>query len=122
MREGRDCVLVGSGSEVQVATGAADLLAADGITAQVVSMPSFELFRAQDAAYRDAVLPPDVEARVAVEAASPFGWHEVVGLRGSVVALDRFGASAPGPVVMEALGITPVAVAAAARTLLGSAG
>jgi len=122
VREGRDCVLVGSGSEVQVATGAADLLAADGITAQVVSMPSFELFRAQDAAYRDAVLPPDVEARVAVEAASPFGWHEVVGLRGSVVALDRFGASAPGPVVMEALGITPVAVAAAARTLLGSAG
>ncbi len=118
VREGGDCVLVGTGSEVQVALGAADLLAADGVAAQVVSMPSFELFRAQDAAYRDRVLPPAVEARVAVEAASPFGWHEIVGLRGAVVGLNRFGASAPGPEVMEALGISPPAVAAAARALM----
>jgi len=97
------------------ALAARELLAADGVSARVVSMPSFELFREQSAAYRDEVLPPGMPARVAVEAASPFGWHEWVGDHGRIVALDRFGASAPGPEVLEALGITRKAVAAAAR-------
>jgi transketolase len=78
-------------------------------------MPSFELFRMQEQSYRDEVLPPSVTARVAVEAASPFGWAEWVGLDGAVVGIDRFGASAPGAEVMAAIGITPRAVADAAR-------
>ncbi len=118
VRDGEDCALLGTGSEVQVALDAAELLATEGIEARVVSLPSFELFRRQDAGYRDAVLPPAMRARVGVEAASPLGWHEFVGLDGAVVALDRFGASAPGPVVMEALGITPQAVAAAATRII----
>jgi transketolase len=84
-------------------------------------MPSFELFREQDAAYRDEVLPPGLTARVAVEAASPFGWAEWTGLTGAIVAIDRFGLSAPGGVAMEALGITPEAVAAAARAQVAAA-
>ncbi|MGI9539717.1 MAG: transketolase-like TK C-terminal-containing protein [Miltoncostaeaceae bacterium] len=103
-----------------MASAAADLLAADGIDARVVSVPSFELFRAQDAAYRESVLPTAVRARVAVEAANPLGWHELVGLDGAVVGLDRFGASAPGPEVMEALGITPQHVAAATKAAVGA--
>jgi transketolase len=81
-------------------------------------MPSCELFRVQDQAYRDEVLPPGLRARVAVEAASPFGWGEWVGLEGSVVGIDRFGVSAPGEQAMEALGITAHHVAAAVRGLL----
>jgi transketolase len=81
-------------------------------------MPSFELFRAQPAAYRDEVLPPERWARVSVEAASPFGWREWIGDRGAIVGIDRFGESAPGPEVLEHLGITPAAVADAARRVL----
>jgi transketolase len=112
---GDDCVLIGTGSEVQVALAAREALAADGVSARVVSMPSFELFRAQGAAYRDEVLPPGIGARVAVEAASPFGWAEWTGSGGAVVGIDRFGASAPGAEALRALGITPDAVADAAR-------
>ena len=114
LADGDDCILIGTGSEVQVALAARDLLAADGISARVVSMPSFELFRAQSPDYRDEVLPPGLRARVAVEAASPFGWSEWVGIDGAAVAIDRFGVSAPGPEALAALGITPEAVAAAA--------
>ena len=114
LADGDDCILIGTGSEVQVAMAAREMLAADGISARVVSMPSFELFRDQTADYRDEVLPPGLRARVAVEAASPFGWSEWVGLDGAVVAIDRFGVSAPGDVALAALGITPEAVAAAA--------
>ena len=88
LADGDDCILIGTGSEVHVALAARELLAADGISARVVSMPSFELFRAQEAAYRDEVLPPALRARVAVEAASPFGWDEWVGIDGAVVG-DR---------------------------------
>ena len=88
LADGDDCILIGTGSEVHVALAARELLAADGISARVVSMPSFELFRAQEAAYRDEVLPPALRARVAVEAASPFGWYEWVGIDGAVVG-DR---------------------------------
>jgi transketolase len=85
----------------------------------VVSLPSFELFRRQDQSYRDRVLPPEITARVAIEAATPFGWHEWVGLAGKIIGLDRFGASAPYEVVYEKLGITAAAAAAAVRQLLG---
>ncbi len=115
--DGNDAVLLATGSEVQVALGARDLLAGNGIGARVVSMPSFELFRAQDQAYRDSVLPPDISRRVSVEAASSFGWHEWVGDRGAIVGLDRFGESAPAADVMTDLGITPERVAEAARGL-----
>jgi len=115
LADGDDCVLIGTGSEVHVALAARDLLAEEGVGARVVSLPSFELFAAQPDGYRDAVLPPDLTARVAVEAASPFGWHRWVGISGGIVAIDRFGASAPGAEALEALGITPEAVAAAAR-------
>jgi len=115
LADGDDRILIGTGSEVQVALEAREILAGEGISARVVSMPSFELFRAQEQAYRDAVLPPSITRRVSVEAASAFGWHEWVGLGGACIGLDRFGASAPGPQVMAALGITAEAVAAAAR-------
>ncbi|MEJ5254894.1 MAG: transketolase C-terminal domain-containing protein, partial [Acidimicrobiales bacterium] len=111
-------VLIGTGSEVAVALAAADQLGAEGIRARVVSMPSWDLFAAQPASYRDQVLPPGVP-RVSVEAASTFGWERYADRS---VGIDRFGASAPGPVVMEQLGITPDRVAAAARELLGRSG
>ncbi|HWH13460.1 MAG TPA: transketolase [Miltoncostaeaceae bacterium] len=119
VRDGGDCILMGTGAEVHTAREAADLLAADGIAARVVSMPSWELFAAQDRAYRDQVLPPAMRARVAVEAAASLGWHRWVGLEGDVVAIDRFGASAPGAEVLRYLGITGETVAQAARDLLG---
>ncbi len=115
LADGDDRILIGTGSEVQVALEAREILAGEGISARVVSMPSFELFRAQEQAYRDSVLPPAITRRVSVEAASAFGWHEWVGSDGACIGLDRFGASAPGPQVMAALGITAEAVAAAAR-------
>ena len=115
LADGGDCVLIGTGSEVGTAMAAREILAGEGISARVVSMPSFELFRSQDAAYRDEVLPPSLRARVAVEAASPFGWAEWTGLDGAIVAVDRFGLSAPAPEAMAEVGITPEAVAAAAR-------
>ena len=119
LEDGDDCILIATGSEVGVAREARGVLAGDGISARVVSMPSFELFRAQERSYRDEVLPPSLTARVAVEAASPFGWSEWVGLTGAVVAIDRFGASAPGPDALAALGITSRAVAEAAKAQVG---
>ena len=115
LADGGDCILIGTGSEVGTAMAAREMLAGEGISARVVSMPSFELFRSQDSAYRDEVLPPSLTARVAVEAASPFGWAEWTGLDGAIVAVDRFGLSAPAPEAMAEVGVTPEAVAAAAR-------
>ncbi len=110
VRPGDDVVLVASGSEVHVALGAADLLLGRGISAQVVSLPCWELFFAQDDAYRDSVLG-DGLPRVSVEAAATFGWERVVGSDGLVVGVDRFGASAPGGVIAERLGFTADQVA-----------
>jgi transketolase len=117
LREADDpeIVLVGTGSELWVAMAAADLLAEDGVRARVVSMPSWELFEAQDDAYRDGVLPPGLPS-VAVEAGVSQGWERWVD---RVVAIDRFGASAPGEEVLEHLGITPQNTARVARELLG---
>ena len=114
-----DVILIGSGSEVSLCVEAAATLASEGVAARVVSMPCVERFLAQDAAYRDAVLPPAVRARVAVEAGATLGWARLVGLDGVVVGVDRFGESAPYDQVYDALGITADAVAAAARRVAG---
>ena len=111
-----DLVLIGTGSEVQLCLGAAKLLAPEGVKARVVSFPSWELFAEQAAGYRDAVLSPGVP-RLAVEAASSFGWERYAD---ATVTIDRFGASAPGSVNMEKFGFTADNVAARARDLLGS--
>jgi transketolase len=110
-------VLLASGSEVQVALDAAKALGDSGIAASVVSVPSHELFARQDAAYRHSVLPAGVP-RVAVEAAHPMSWHGLVGDGGTVVGINRFGASAPYQQLYEEYGITATAVAAAAKSLL----
>jgi transketolase len=111
-------ILIASGSEVEIALGAQNLLAGEGIAARVVSMPSWELFEAQPRDYRDSVLLPEVMARVAVEAGVPLGWERYVGPEGEIVALDRFGASAPYKVLAEKFGFTPAAVAARAKALV----
>lgn len=113
-----DVILIGTGSEVQLCLGARDQLEAEGIRTRVVSMPSFELFEAQDQEYRDAVLPPSVRARVAVEAGATLGWERWVGAEGQVIGIDRFGASAPGDVVMREFGFTVENVVSAARNAL----
>jgi transketolase len=111
-------VLMSSGSEVNLAVDARTALAARGVRARVVSMPSFELFAQQPASYRDGVLPPGIP-RVAVEAGHPVSWYRWVGDRGVVIGLERFGASAPGPIVYKELGLTAARVTDAALTLLG---
>jgi transketolase len=115
-----DVIIIATGSEVSLALAAHDVLARDGIASRVVSMPSWELFEAQPQAYRDGVLPPAVWARVSVEAGSPFGWERYVGRDGIAIGVDRFGASAPGPVVMREYGFTAEHVVAAARRLVAS--
>jgi transketolase len=110
-----DVVLIGTGSEVSVALDAAGALAGEGIAARVVSMPSWDLFEAQDDAYRTGVLPAGLPA-VSVEAASTFGWSRYAGQH---VGIDRFGASAPGAVALDKLGINAAAVVAAAHRALG---
>jgi transketolase len=113
-----DVLLLATGSEVPLALEAQGLLMSEGIAARVVSMPSWELFEAQPQAYKDAVLPPQVTARVAVEAGVPFGWERYVGTLGEIVALNRFGASAPYQVNADKFGFTAEAVAARARALV----
>ena len=89
-------IIMGTGTELAIALKAQELLKADGIAARVVSMPSFELFRAQDAAYQHSVLPPKLTARVAIEAGNQQSWHEWLGLDGHFIGVvGRFGASAP---------------------------
>jgi len=101
-----DVILMGSGSEVALLVQARERLAEDNIQARVVSMPSWELFEAQPREYRDSVLPGSVLLRLAVEAGISQGWHRYVGPSGDVLAVDRFGASAPGPVMMREYGFT----------------
>jgi transketolase len=113
--------LIATGSEVAVALEAKGLLEVEGIGARVVSMPSWELFEAQPQAYRESVLPPSLTARVAVEAAVPFGWERYVGTGGEIVGLSRFGASAPYKVLAEKFGFTAREVAARARACLARA-
>jgi transketolase len=117
---GPDVLLMATGSEVSVALAARKLLEEEGIAARVVSMPCWERFEEQDAAYRDSVLPSSVAARVSVEAGATLGWERYVGTRGSAVGIDRFGASAPGDRVFRELGITPEAVRDRAKAVLAA--
>ena len=114
-----DIILIASGSEVALAVESQGKLAAEGIAARVVSMPSWDLFEKQPQAYRDEVLPPAVTPRLAIEAGSPFGWERYVGPKGAVIGLNRFGASAPYKVIAEHLGFTSANVVAQAHRLLG---
>ena len=113
-----DVILMGTGSEVQVAVAARELLAADGIRARVVSFPCLEWFEEQEEAYRETVLPPTVKARVSVEAGVKQGWREYVGDHGRIVSIDHYGASADFARIYEEFDITGEAVANAARDSL----
>nr|MBN1229727.1 transketolase [Anaerolineae bacterium] len=114
-------VLIGAGSEVHLVLRAADVLVGEGIPVRVVSIPCWELFDAQPQLYRDAVLPPDVPG-LAVEAGVTMGWHKYVGKDGAVIGLDRFGSSAPGPIVMSKLGFNVENVLSEVRSLLAGRG
>jgi transketolase len=111
-------VLIASGSEVALVVAAADKLRSQGIAVRVVSLPSWELFDAQPREYRESVLPPSVGARLAVEAGVTQGWHRYVGDGGAVIGVERFGASAPGNVVMEKFGFTVANVVERALALV----
>jgi transketolase len=113
-----DVILIGTGSEVAVAVEARTRLAARGVDARVVSLPSWEIFRAQDSAWRHEVLPPDVDRRVAVEAGIRMGWSEWIGDSGAFIGMSSFGASAPAGDLFEHFGITAEAVEHEARRLL----
>jgi len=112
-----EIILIGSGTELDLCVKAAASLRAEGRQVRVVSMPCVELFEEQDAAYRESVLPATVRRRVVVEASSSFGWHKYTGFDGAVVSIDRFGASAPGPLCMEKFGFTVDNVVAQAKSL-----
>jgi transketolase len=111
-------ILMATGSEVSLCIGAYEALCAEGVAARVVSMPSWDLFEQQDQAYRDQVLPPDVTARLAVEEAAEMGWDRYVGLKGEVIAMRSFGASAPIKALEDKFGFTPEKVLEAARRQL----
>ncbi|QDQ10887.1 transketolase [Streptomyces spectabilis] len=116
-----EVILIGTGSEVQLAVEAREQLQAAGVPTRVVSMPSVEWFEEQDQGYRDSVLPPSVKARVAVEAGIGLTWHKYVGDAGRIVSLEHFGASADGKVLFREFGFTADAVAAAARESIAAA-
>jgi transketolase len=116
--DGNDAIIIASGSEVAIALAARDELAKAGVSARVVSMPSWELFAEQDQAYRDSVLPPSRWQRVSIEAGVTFGWHQYVGERGASIGVDTFGASAPGEVLYERYGLTPAAVVDAVKRVI----
>ncbi|APC40162.1 transketolase [Clostridium estertheticum] len=106
VKETPDVILIASGSEVELIFKASDELKKKGIDARVVSMPSFELFDRQSKEYKEKILPSNVRARVAVEAASSFGWHKYVGLDGAVISIDHFGASGKAEILFEEFGFT----------------
>ena len=108
-------ILIGTGSEVSLCIDAYEKLKAEGIQARVVSLPSWELFDRQDAAYKESVLPSSVTARVSVEMAATFGWERFVGLKGRMIGMHRFGASAPLKDLLKYFGFTVDAVVAEAR-------
>jgi transketolase len=113
-----EVILIATGSEVSLAMAAREILHNEGRRVRVVSMPSWELFAAQQQAYRDEVLPPSVTARVGIEAASPLGWERWVGQTGDVIGLNRFGASAPYTDIYKHLNFTPEYIAERARVVL----
>jgi len=118
LADGTDVILIGTGSEVQLALEARDLLAADGISARVVSMTCVEWFDAEDESYRREVLPPTIRARVSVEAGITGPWRLFVGDAGASIGVDHYGASAAYQKIYQEFGITAERVAAAARDSL----
>jgi transketolase len=114
-------LLIATGSEVHVAMEGRRILGDRGIRSRVVSLPCWEVFEEQPESYRTSVLPPEIDARVTVEAAATVGWERYAGLHGAVVGLDRFGASAPGATVLAELGFTPERVAEEAERVLAAA-
>ena len=114
-----DIILIGTGSELQLCAGAAKKLIEEGKKVRVVSMPSWELFEAQDEDYKNSVLPKVANKRLSVEAASSFGWQKYTGFEGGSVSVDTFGASAPGATVMEKFGFTVDNVIAKAKEIIG---
>jgi transketolase len=116
-----ELILIGTGSEVQIAVAARETLEADGVPTRVVSMPCREWFDAQKPGYQDDVLPPGVKARVSVEAGVAMSWRDLIGDSGECVSLEHFGASAPYQVLYERFGLTAEAVVAAARRSLDRA-
>ena len=113
-----DLILVATGSELQLAVGAADLLEGQGIRTRVVSLPCWERFEAQEATYRDAVLPPAIHHRVAIEALTPFGWERYATSDGAIIGIEHFGASAPGDEVLRRFGFTVERVAEIGRAVV----
>ncbi|MDB4963832.1 MAG: transketolase [Myxococcales bacterium] len=118
LADGTDVIIIATGSEVSLALAARDELAKDKVSARVVSMPCWELFAAQPVAYRESVLPHDRRRRVSVEAGVTMGWREWIGDRGIAIGIDRYGASAPGEIVLEKLGISTAAVVAACKRVI----
>ncbi|MBK1617324.1 transketolase [Lamprobacter modestohalophilus] len=113
-----DAIIIGTGTEVELAKAAAEQLSAKGRKVRVVSMPSMDTFDAQDAAYKESVLPDAVKARVAVEAGVTSLWPKYVGMHGKIIGVDRFGESAPAPAIYKEFGVTAEAVAEAVDSLL----
>jgi transketolase len=115
-----EALILATGSEIHIALDAYEKLVQQGVAVRVVSMPSWEVFEVQEADYREEVLPAKVKARLAVEAAVSMGWERYVGHEGRVIGIDRFGASAPGAVVLEKFGFTAEAIIDAVREMLGA--
>ncbi len=113
------CLLLATGSEVSIAMEAATQLAGEGVRVRVVSMPCWERFDEQSDAYKQAVLPPDVTARVAMESGVTLGWERYIGPKGIALGIDGYGASAPYATIYQEYGLTASHMAAAAKTLLG---
>jgi len=113
-----DLILIATGSEVAMTLDAARKLAAENIKVRVVSLPCWEIFDRQKQEYRHSVLPPQVSARIAVEAGIKLGWEHYTGLKGKIIGMESFGASAPGPVLYEKFGFTAARIIAAAKELL----
>jgi transketolase len=112
-----DVIIMGTGSELDLASQAAEKLEKEGKKVRVVSFPCWELFEEQPAAYKESVLPKAVTRRVAVEAGCSQGWHKYIGTEGAFIGIDTFGASAPAPLLYEKFGITTDAVVAAAKAM-----
>jgi transketolase len=113
-----ELILLATGSEVYLALEAGQKLEAQGIALRIVSMPSWKLFDQQPVEYRRSVLPPEVRAKISIEAASSFGWDRYVGSEGDIIGLDRFGASAPGEVLMREFGFSVENIVTRAKALL----
>src|SRR4029077_15780602 len=114
-----EVILMGSGSEVSLCVEAFEKLTAAGIKARVVSMPSWEIFEKQDAAYKESVFPASVTARVSIEMASTFGWERYTGPKGKIIGMRSFGAAAPLKDLLKKFGFGADAVVVAAKSLLG---